>query len=217
MSAEDAPQLLPMFPLGTNVFPTQILPLHIFEPRYRQLMEDLVADRDPDGPTPTFGVVMIERGSETGGGDVRADVATRVEVIEAEQYDDGRWGVITAGVERVSVLRWLDDDPYPRAEVTVRRRVDTGGTSLADVEDLLERTLEVGAALIDAPKPDLSQLSDDPLERLDQMSAVAPLTAFDRQQVLEATSTDRQIALLLEALEGKFELLRLERDRRATD
>ena len=55
-----------MFPLGTVLFPTLILPLHVFEPRYRALVENCLA-----APQPEFGVVLIERGSEVGGDDVR--------------------------------------------------------------------------------------------------------------------------------------------------
>ena len=60
---------LPMFPLGTVLFPYAVLPLHVFEPRYRALTEHCLAG---DG---CFGVVLIERGSEVGGGDTRFAVA----------------------------------------------------------------------------------------------------------------------------------------------
>lgn len=208
---------MPMFPLGSNVFPTQVVPLHIFEERYRMLMADLFADRAAEDDAPTFGVVLIERGRETGGGDVRAAVGTKVSILQAEEFDDGRWGVIVAGVERLDVVKWHEDDPYPVADVAIRDRSDTGGHSLDDLHALLDNTLRVGAELVETDPLDLSQLSVDPLERLDQMSAVAPLTAFDRQRVLEATSTDRQIAILMQVLSDKYELLVSERDRRASE
>ena len=61
--------VLPMFPLGTVLLPGAVLPLHVFEPRYRQLVQDCLAGE------PEFGVVLIERGSEVGGGDQRATSA----------------------------------------------------------------------------------------------------------------------------------------------
>ena len=64
-----------------------------------------------------FGVVMIERGSEVGGGDVRSRVGTIAELVEAQPIGDGRWAAMAVGRERFRVVRWLDDDPYPRAEV----------------------------------------------------------------------------------------------------
>ena len=59
---------LPMFPLGTVLLPGAPLPLQVFEPRYRGLTHDCLAG------VPEFGVVLIERGSEVGGGDVRTNV-----------------------------------------------------------------------------------------------------------------------------------------------
>ena len=100
-----------MFPLGTVLLPSLLLPLHVFEPRYRTLVDDCVAG---DGE---FGVVLIERGSEVGGGDVRTDVGTVARILEVERFDDGRFAVAAVGTRRIRVERWLDDDPYPRAEV----------------------------------------------------------------------------------------------------
>ena len=102
---------MPMFPLGTVLFPYALLPLHVFEPRYRLMMRHVLAgDRE-------FGVVLIERGSEVGGGDTRFDVATIARVVQASELPDGRFALATVGMRRVRVVRWLDDDPYPRAEV----------------------------------------------------------------------------------------------------
>src|SRR5215207_2079835 len=100
-----------MFPLGSVLLPSVFLPLHLFEPRYRQLIRDCMAGSQE------FGVVLIERGSEVGGGDVRADVGTVARVLEARELDDGRWAVGAVGTRRIRVVEWLDDDPYPRAEV----------------------------------------------------------------------------------------------------
>ena len=208
----DAPYELPMFPLGSNVFPTQVLPLQIFEPRYLELIDVVLATESR-----SFGVVLIERGWEVGGGDVRSDVATRVEVLQAEQVPDGRWAVVGAGVERLTVIEWLDDDPFPRALVAPRDRVDDGGAPLGELEDLLAETLGIGARLVGAEPPDLDQLASDPINRLDQMSAVAPLTPFDRQGILEAGSTSIQIERLRSALEDKLILLRSEADQRGSD
>ena len=105
--------VMPMFPLGTVLVPHQPLPLHVFEPRYRALVHDCLAgDR-------TFGVVLIERGHEVGGGDVRFDIGCTAEIVEAEQTPDGRWGLATMGRQPLRVTEWLIDDPYPRADVEV--------------------------------------------------------------------------------------------------
>ena len=204
MSGPADARVLPMFPLGSTVFPGQVIPLHIFEERYRHLARDLMA---PDGDA-SFGIVLIDRGHEVGGGDSRVEVATRVEVLQAEEFDDGRWGLVAAGVERIEVLEWLEDAPYPRARVMSRPVTDNGGTSLDELEELLMETLRVAASLSGTELPDDFGFSSDPQQKLDQLSALAPLTEFDRQQILEATTTATQIALLHDALEGKLLVLR---------
>src|SRR5688500_7660667 len=100
-----------MFPLGSVLFPSVYLPLHVFEPRYRALVRDCLAgDRE-------FGVVLIERGSEVGGEDVRTDAGTVARIVEAAELPDGRWALGAVGVRRLRVAAWLPDDPYPIAEV----------------------------------------------------------------------------------------------------
>ena len=195
---------LAMFPIGSVVFPGQVVPLHIFEERYRQLMSDLFAP----GGEPTFGIVLIDRGHEVGGGDSRVSVATRVEVLHAEEFEDGRWGVVTAGVERIEIEHWLADDPYPRALVTTRTVADNGGASLVDLEALLMDVLSLAADRGGVELPEDFGFSADPHQKLDQLSALAPLTEFDRQAVLEASTTSEQIGLLADSLEGKLLLLR---------
>src|SRR5262249_24398031 len=94
------------------LFPHATMPLHVFEPRYRALMHDCLAG------DPRFGVVLIERGSEVGGGDQRSDVGTRAVIIRAAELPDGRWVLEVRGEAVIEVVAWLPDDPYPVALVT---------------------------------------------------------------------------------------------------
>ena len=117
---------LPMFPLSTVLFPHAPLPLHVFEPRYRRLMADCL---DDDG---SFGVVLIARGPEVGGGDERVAVGTVARVDHVDRLDDGRMLVMARGVSRISVDRWLGESPYPACvgagpPARVRRRRRAGG------------------------------------------------------------------------------------------
>jgi len=100
-----------MFPLSSVLFPGAELPLHVFEPRYRELVADCL---DGDGE---FGVVLIARGSEVGGGDERFGVGTVAHIVSASPLADGRWALLAVGTRRFAVEHWLDDDPYPRAVV----------------------------------------------------------------------------------------------------
>ena len=88
---------LPMFPLGTVLLPSVYLPLHVFEPRYRELVQVCL-----DG-NQEFGVVLIERGSEVGGGDQRVDVGTVAQIVEATRMPDGRWALGAVGTRRIRV------------------------------------------------------------------------------------------------------------------
>ncbi|HWC36988.1 MAG TPA: LON peptidase substrate-binding domain-containing protein, partial [Acidimicrobiales bacterium] len=100
-----------MFPLGTVLFPHMGLPLHVFESRYRTLMRDCLAG---DGE---FGVVLIERGSEVGGGDTRFGIGTVARIAETAELPDGRWVLLATGTRPIRVTTWLPDDPYPVALV----------------------------------------------------------------------------------------------------
>ncbi len=103
---------LAMFPLQSVLLPGAVLPLHVFEDRYRALVDRCVAlDED-------FGVVLIARGSEVGGQDQRTDVGTRARIVEAQQATDGRWAVIAVGLTRLRVDAWLPDAPHPLADTS---------------------------------------------------------------------------------------------------
>ena len=195
---------LPMFPLGTVLFPSMTLPLHIFEPRYRVLARHCV---DGDGE---LGVVLIERGHEVGGGDVRCHVGTRARVLQAAELDDGRWVLGLVGLERIRVDRWLPDDPYPRAEV---RSFDgePAGPSAADdrhrVERALRRALALKAELGEPATPATVVLDPDPAVAAWQAAALAPLGPFDAQRVLESGPADDRLALVASLLEDEAAVL----------
>jgi Lon protease-like protein len=101
---------MPLFPLGTVLFPGVVLPLHIFEDRYRRLVRDLL-----DGPEPRqFGVIAIRHGRETGIDGVQAlyDIGCIAEVRQVEQYEDGRFDLVTVGTRRFRLADIDSADPY---------------------------------------------------------------------------------------------------------
>jgi Lon protease-like protein len=199
---------LPMFPLGTVLFPYALLPLHVFEPRYR-LMTRRVMAADHE-----FGVVLIERGSEVGGGDVRFDVGTVARVVQANELPDGRFALATVGMRRIRVTRWLPDDPFPRAEVTDLGEGDAVATdvaardrvvhSLAGLTDLARR--------IDTRVSDLPEFAADPVRAAYEVAALAPLGPLDAQRVLETTSTGERLQLLEQLLTERIDDLRAHLD-----
>ncbi|MET0882425.1 MAG: LON peptidase substrate-binding domain-containing protein [Acidimicrobiales bacterium] len=191
-----------MFPLGTVLFPTMLLPLHVFEPRYRALVDDCVAG---DGE---FGVTLIERGSEVGGGDVRTDVGTVARIVQVERFEDGRFAVAAVGTRRIRIERWLADDPYPRAEVVDWEDVGTTETALDDADALFRRALALAAELGEAPAPLDVELADDAATATFQIGALAPLGPLDRQALLATERPDDRVTLLVAQLTDVVELLR---------
>jgi Lon protease-like protein len=193
---------LPMFPLGAVLFPSMVLPLHVFEPRYRALVDDCV---DGDGE---FGVVLIERGSEVGGGDVRTDVGTVARILQLERFEDGRVALAAAGTRRIRVDRWLEDDPYPRAAVSDWDDPVAPPPDLADVDPLFRRALALAAELGEARAPLDVELADDPGLATFQIAALAPIGPADRQAVLTAEGPQGRAELLTRQLTDVMELLR---------
>lgn len=184
---------IPMFPLSLVLFPEQILPLHIFEDRYRTMVEEIIDD-DRE-----FGVVLIERGSEVGGGDTRKSIGTLAEIIDSEKSNDGRWLLITKGTKRIETSRWLEDSPYPRAEISF---LDEEEFISCDAQEWLKivthmrRVLAILAELGDDVAPISINISEEPLLGSFQMSSILPITPFDSQKLLEVASVDERCALL---------------------
>jgi Lon protease-like protein len=186
-----------MFPLGSVLFPHAILPLHVFEPRYRLMTERCLAD------DATFGVVLIERGSEVGGGDTRFEVGTLARIVQAGRFDDGRYALVAVGEQRVRVATWLPDDPYPRAEVEALDDA-TGDVAPADLDEVtrrLQRVLalhvELGAPVPAAP---VELTVDDPARASFEAAALAPIGPLDAQALLELDDAGARVARLVELL-----------------
>jgi uncharacterized protein len=209
---------LAMFPLGNVLLPSVVLPLHVFEPRYRALAEHL-AEANADDPHPAeFGVVLIDRGSEVGGGDVRSMVGTVARAVEAQRFDDGRWALVSVGVRRVRVREWLADDPYPRA--IIEDWPDEGSlddrSRFDEVVAELRSILALAAELGDTEAPATTELSDDLDLGTFQIAALGPFGALDRQRLLAAPGPSERLeqaaALLAEHRELLEHRLRLDDD-----
>lgn len=201
------PRTMPMFPLGAVLMPHMVLPLHIFEPRYRAMIAR-VLDDDRE-----FGVVLITRGHEIGGGDLRSEHGTVARVVQAEETDDGRWLAISVGTRRIRVVRWLEDDPYPCAEVEDVEEAPAEVTPetdelVAELTARLRRVLAMHLELgFDGVPPTVELDEDDPEVAAWQIAVFAPLTPFDAQAVLRAETTEDRLVLLRQLLGDLEEVL----------
>ena len=203
--ARGEPRRLPMFPLQSVLVPAAPLPLHIFEPRYRALMDEVMHAAEP-----AFGVVLIERGSDVGGGDVRSNVGTLARVAEAEHLTDGRWALVAVGSRRIEVVEWLPDDPYPvalvidRAEAQWDRRCDE---LLEVVEPTVRHALALRAELGDPAVPATVELAADPSTRAWQLVAIAPIPVIDRQALLLIDDPSSRLTRLRELVDEEAAVL----------
>lgn len=203
----EAMDVLPMFPLGAVLLPGQPLPLQVFEPRYLTMLRDLAAG---DG---RFGVVLIERGFEVGGGDQRFAIGCVVSIEQVRPMGGGRVGLIGRGRERIEVARWLPDDPYPRAEVTRLPDLawaDDDAPRLAETERTVRRALTVMSEYRSPALPADIELSDDPVTRSWQLAWIAPLGALDQLTLLRSSSVDELLESTARLTSEALELLPLQ-------
>src|SRR5438034_945950 len=157
-------ETLPLFPLGTVLYPGLVLPLHIFEDRYRQLVRDLL-----DGPEPQqFGVIAIRKGRETGVDGISAlyEIGCAAALRQVARHDDGRFEVVTVGTQRFRLLGLDHSRPYLQGEIELLAE-ETGDEATAALaaqavqrsfRDYLDALATQGAARIDVP-----DLPDEPL------------------------------------------------------
>lgn len=191
----------PMFPLGSVLFPSVPIPLRVFEPRYLTLIGRLLDEQDGG---PEFGVVLIERGHEAGGGDQRASIGTMARLVTVAAGADDLF-IVGLGTRRFSVERWLDDDPYPQGEISVLPELEWS-EALAPLRAEAEAVVRRVIARVAEPEvADDIELSDDPVASVWQLAAMAPLGEYDRYTLLTSMSMEgllrRLIDLTLEAEE----------------
>jgi Lon protease-like protein len=196
---------LPQFPLGLVLFPTMMLPLHVFEPRYRAMVHHVL-----DGDQ-RFGVVMIERGTDTGGDDQRSNFGTVAKVVEAEEFPDGRWALVTVGIERFKVNQWLADDPYPQADVEMWADSTPDGPSRDEFDRVALKfrrcmALTSEAGLDIGPVPETLECGEVGTM---QMAAMLPVGPFDKQQLLGISGSVDRLAAIDEAIDTTMDLIDL--------
>lgn len=196
---------LRMFPLGAVIFPYSGVPLRVFEPRYQALLDDVLSEQC------SFGSVLIERGFEVGGGDVRSSIGTRLRVLAHQDLSDGHRAIVVAGVERIRVLEWLEDAPHPWAMV---ERMDDPTEDISDLRGevcgRLERMLAMASELgADTADVDLD-VDGDPVAVSYQLAALVPVTPLDSYVLLGATGPRERMLRAIEMLDDQIELIRLQ-------
>ncbi len=184
-----------MFPLGSVLFPHTPLVLRIFEPRYLTMIGRLLEEEEP-----AFGVVLIERGLESGGGEERSSFGTMARIVRVEPAAEDIY-VVAVGGERVSVDRWGADDPHPIADLTPLPPLewDDGLEPLRrEAERIVRRVATLAAVLEEARWDPDAELSDDPVEASWQLAAIAPLSEYDRFHLLRSADLGALLGSLID-------------------
>ena len=202
MSEEDE-RRLSLFPLNTVLFPGVLLPLHIFEERYKLMIGTCLVT---DG---TFGVSLIREGREVGGPAETFGVGTFARIVNVERLPDGRMNLVAIGVQRYRLLRVLEKEPYlvgaVQALPSVNERV---GDSL--VSSVAQRFRAYASALHgDAGKAYQPEFSDDPEALSFQIAGALRIPNEERQSLLELASTAERLRRLEGMIRRQQDDLRL--------
>lgn len=190
---------LPMFPLGTVLFPHMPLRLRVFEQRYLVMLSTLLQSDAAE-----FGVVLIERGQEVGGGEKRFGLGTVAEITSLGTQD-GFIGLLAQGRGRIRIDAWLDDDPHPQAEVSALPELtwDEEWRGLLDgAERAVRRSLAMSSEFSELTWPADIGIQGDPVATAWQLAGVAPLGPLDQVGLLAAASADELLTRLTELCDG---------------
>jgi Lon protease-like protein len=186
MTVMERQYTLPLFPLNTVLFPGMPLPLHVFEEQYRLMINECLDKRQP------FGVALIKRGREVGGGAVPHRVGTSAIITSVTEQSDGELDVVTVGYQRFRILSFLTDRPYPSGLVETLPPVDEDSEEAHLQANLLRPRLKEYIQV-------LGELTQTEVE-LDQVPEKPVLLAFLTAILLQVPRADKQSLLATETI-----------------
>jgi uncharacterized protein len=211
-------EMLPLFPLGTVLYPGMVLPLHIFEDRYRRLVQDLL-----DRPEPRrFGVIAIRKGRETGVDGVHSlyRIGCTAVLRRADKHEDGRFDLVTVGTQRFRLLELDQTLPYLQGEVEMLNDepVDQAGAApLAGAVQVafrgyLDALTEWGGATVR-----VKDLPDEPVLLSFVVAAAMVIDLPERQGLLDEPDALRRLGAERALLAREAAMLRATTSRPAPD
>jgi hypothetical protein len=204
------PRRLPLFPLGLVLFPGLVLPLHVFEERYRVLVRELLELPEDER---FFGVVAIRQGREVGADGITAlhTVGCTARLRQSDEYDDGRFDIVTTGVQRFRLDGLEHDRPYLVGEVELLAD-ELDASREAEVLDAAVRVayLDYLGALDEAGADGIvvPDLPDDSLVLGFLVAATVLVDLEDRQSLLAEPDGVARLRSELALLRREAQLLR---------
>lgn len=194
-----------MFPLGSVLFPHMPLLLRVFEDRYLVMLSRILGEEPSE-----FGVALIERGQEVGGGERRFSTATVAQITQLDSAE-GFVVLVAEGDRRVEVIEWLEEDPHPIASVTPIAELewdDALEPLRATAEKTVRRAIALASEFVETSWPADIQLAEDPVAALWQLAAIAPLGPLDQIALLRATSAEQLLSMTIELTTAAEQALR---------
>jgi Lon protease-like protein len=197
---------IPLFPLGTVLFPGMSLPLHIFEERYKLMIQRCIDKQQ------AFGVVMIREGHEVGPGAVISDVGTTATITHAEKLPDGRLNIATLGHRRFKVLSVRTDEPYLVGTVEDFPLQNTehplNQKIAARLGPLLTDYLQIFASLGNV-EFEIDSLPDSPLMLAYMVAIIMRTPMKDKQELLTIPNLPSMLRMEYRMLHRESQILKL--------
>ncbi len=189
---------LSLFPLNTVLFPGQLLPLHIFEPRYRQMIGECIQHGQ------SFGVVLIRSGEEVGETAEPVEVGTTAQIVQVESVADGNMNIMCVGKARFRITQLLRDKPYLTGQVELWpwEPYQAGGADVDRIRRQLDRYLHILAETTGS-KLDLT-LPEEPATLAHIAASVLQVETGEKQRLLTTSSIDAMLSGIAELLQREL-------------
>ncbi len=211
-------EMLPLFPLGAVLYPGMVLPLHIFEERYRQLVRNLL-----DRPEPRqFGVIAIRKGRETGIDGVHSlyEIGCTATLRRVDRHEDGRFDLIAVGTQRFRLIRLDETRPYYQGEI---EPLAEDPVDLATAAPAVRAAKAAFRAYLDAltesggATATVDDLPDEPVLLSFVVAAAMVIDLPQRQALLAEHDTLRRLSAERALLSREIGMLRTTTSRPAPD
>jgi len=201
---------LPLFPLNTVLFPQARLPLHIFEPRYHEMIDRCLQE------DLAFGVALIKEGSEVGAAATPHEIGTLARIVDVARLADGRMNIVVTGIMRFKLIAQSTAHPYLSGRIVL---LPDENVNLKQVERVAQRAARLFQEYASAFRSVLETEADEEKERLQlpkdptvlsySIAASLPISMSDKQELLAAPTTSQRLRREAAFLERELQLLRL--------
>ena len=205
---------LPLFPLNTVLFPQARLPLQIFEPRYREMIDRCLQE------DLAFGVLLIKEGSEVGAAATPYEIGTLARIVDVARLADGRMNIIVAGITRFKLMAQSTVHAYLSGRIVL---LPDENVDLKQVERAARRAARLFQEYADAfrsiggteenEEKESLQLPKDPTVLSYSIASSLPISMSDKQALLATPTTHQRLRREAAFLERELQLLRLVTER----